>query len=935
MVSWDPHFTPRVTDPNWPNDREIPQVVTPVEPLYEFNMETFFKRHSIGTQNEFLLEKEEIEAFNTQRHSFKAWPIFYIRQMVNSAVLLFFVEPSGHDSMLPKEGENCDISIPGFNSKSPATRVDNPCSLWRVRNELWEKCSAFHVHLTGKDNIMAKFPRLQLAQGRRSIPPISQLETLRVSFKLRVSTSTRNAELGALWSLDQGVKGHGDGHSPWQIEAYKYFVLLGHPTGHMPLFSLFPHMLDAFVRPDSIPPQLLRLFQTLNDQQQHAFQQLLREIPNGICVVHGCPGAGKTHWNLVVAAALQSKDEITYPGRESPEPRKNKVLYLIDINRPLTDAANKMARLYDDLELTKTSEIDGSTVPRTAIRMHCWSYEKLTPRRRQLEAQWEELNHRMSQIEPAEGNQQGSGGQQNSGRGPLQEYDAQADDSERLQIHRFAPAFNIAEAESRNRPDQQSERVAPSLDEAALALYEKHKDTTYRRLQGIRRRLQRLGSTDLEELENEELETLYRDTLMDADMVFTTPVSASKFSSSLFSPTLVIFDESPHARELSNLIAVAKFNPAAWIFSGDVRQTKPFVGSLAHGPCRNQFGPQLQVSMMARADLRFPGAESLNMNHRAYGGLQQLASAAIYNNRMLPANDPAAPGGLPRSTIHLRNRYIMPMKHNQGSQVSRLLVSLREPGAARKADDKSWCHPGHQRWVMDLVLKLLRDDDFKQTSGAGQGTILIMAPYTAAFRRYRKAITDLRIRHPAFKDRVVEARTIDSAQGHEADVVILDFVRQRPTDFLEDRSRLCVGLTRARQAEFLLMHPDLVRAVEGGRRSCLKNVVALCKGAGEFVSDPAPLPEVVRRPVRREPAPRRAEVVIVPSPPGRGGAFDFSGILLSLLDPGRGSSGADAFSPRLLQEEWARLLARRASGSAQAPLRVQRDSAATRVAGRE
>lgn len=853
-VRWDPHFTPRVTERELSPGVDRLREVVSVDPLYSFNGSDFTRRHMIGTQKEFLLEKISIDAFNRKEHKFRAWPIFYICQNLDSAVMLFLVEPSDHDSMLPKEGEKCDIIIPGF-EKSPATRADNPCSLWKVRNELWEKCLAFHVHLKGKEKIMGAFPNLKLVGGKMKIPSTLRLQVRQATFELRVSTSTRDAELGALHSLEQGRKGEWNGLSQWQIDAYKYFVLLESPTGYMRLFSRFPHMMDPFLKPELTSPRLVKLVQDLNYQQKSAFQNILQDIPNGICNIHGCPGAGKTHFNLVVAAALQSKDEIELAGSQSPVPWDNKVLYLIDINRPLNDAANKMARLYNELGLTKKSRIDGSVVLRVVIRMHCWSYEKTAASRKRLQAEWEELNHRMQQSENPEGPRQGSNAQQNennaaaltdgSNIGPLQRYNAEIDESQELPIHEFAHAFRNAEHSFRARAHQTEEYIAPSLDEAAWEMYERFKDTKYARLHTIRRQMDLGRSTDLGHLENAELEIVYRDTLLDADAVFTTPVSASKFSSSMFSPALVIFDEAPHARELSTLIALAKFNPAAWIFSGDVRQTKPFVGSLGNIPCKNEHARQLQVSMMARAQRAYPNAPSLNINHRALGNLQQLASTLFYSNKMIPAIDPEQPGGVPPSTAYLRNRYIMPMKRDAGNQVSRLLVSLKDPGPARQPDDRSWWHPGHQRWVMDLVLKLLKDGRFRQTNGTDQGTILIMTPYKEASNQYRKAIRELKSRHQSFRDRIVEARTIDTAQGHEADAVILDFVRQKPTKHLEDQNRLCVALTRARQIEVILMHQDLIRAVEFINCN-LRSIVSICKRSGEYISDPEELMEPPR-----------------------------------------------------------------------------------------
>ncbi|KAI7781523.1 hypothetical protein LA080_014699 [Diaporthe eres] len=168
-------------------------------------MDQFRERHGIGTWKEFMLEKQSIDVFNEEEYSFKAWPIVYISQLNNSTMLLFFLKPSSHDAMLPREGEACDIVVPKL-GKSPATQVDNPCSLWRIRDDALEKCLALEIYLENKQKIMAAFPKLRLPHKEMSIPPLSDQRCFRVTIELRVSTSTRDAELNALSTLEQGRK---------------------------------------------------------------------------------------------------------------------------------------------------------------------------------------------------------------------------------------------------------------------------------------------------------------------------------------------------------------------------------------------------------------------------------------------------------------------------------------------------------------------------------------------------------------------------------------------------------------------------------------------------------------------------------------------------------------------------------------------------------
>lgn len=360
-------------------------------------------------------------------------------------------------------------------------------------------------------------------------------------------------------------------------------------------------------------------------------------------------------------------------------------------------------------------------------------------------------------------------------------YKAYDDDSERVEIHGFSKAFRKAGDSLLPNGDLKG-LEAPTLDQAARMWYEKQKGTKYTdlwRLMACR------GAGGLSLLLEHEIGKVYLEVLQAADVIVTTPVTATKYLGRLqppFNPALVIFDEAPHARELSTLIAIANFNPAAWLFTGDHRQTKPWVGSHGKRPAINMYVEQLRVSMMERAYLANPSSPSLLINHRAHGNLQELGSKLFYEGKLLPAKDPSAADALPPSTLHLRREYIMPLKSNDGQEVSRLLVILKAPGPPERVQG-SWYHPQHEKWTMRLVTKLLQDPKFLQVDGKAPGHILIMSPYKQSFLEYQKAIRNLKksSRHleKCVLEARVEARTVATAQGHEADFVILDLVRDR------------------------------------------------------------------------------------------------------------------------------------------------------------
>lgn len=113
-----------------------------------------------------------------------------------------------------------------------------------------------------------------------------------------------------------------------------------------------------------------------------------------------------------------------------------------------------------------------------------------------------------------------------------------------------------------------------------------------------------------------------------------------------------------------------------------------------------------------------------------------------------------------------------------------------------------------------------------------------MSPYARARTEYGKEIKDLR--KPSEKLGVVEARTVDTAQGHEADVCIVDLVRDYCTPHIEDSNRLCVMLTRARQMELIIVSEEMLESIEDmpHKTPNMDNIIDYCKEKGQFVLNP-------------------------------------------------------------------------------------------------
>lgn len=190
------------------------------------------------------------------------------------------------------------------------------------------------------------------------------------SFRLRVSSSTRDAEINALEKLVDASKAKTEGMER-QTAAFSY-LLDFQDSSHVSLFDLFPQLPKDPHNPagPALPPKLIERLRKFDSNQVVAWTSGLQRCHNRVCFVPGGPGAGKNFWNLTLAASMQTE-----------------VLYLLDINRPLTDVSNKMVRLYQDM-------YGDSMKPWSVIRMFCWSYEKRSARLGRLEAMAKELQHR-------------------------------------------------------------------------------------------------------------------------------------------------------------------------------------------------------------------------------------------------------------------------------------------------------------------------------------------------------------------------------------------------------------------------------------------------------------------------------------------------------------------------------------------------------------
>ncbi|RGP62670.1 ATP-dependent helicase [Fusarium longipes] len=755
----------------------------PLPPLCVLSMPTYVQRHEQGTLIEQKNELDILARFNERRTPFKAWPIAPIpglsTSFYTSWLVLVVVPPPSDDLVFPSLDDNFHVDIEkriempdGTYSlvNLPATRVGNP---YEDADYLVSKgvanCAAFKVDVPrswkNDDGEQVALDLMSSIQTAASLDDFSNISLDEAKYQTVTITwdtysNTFEAELAALRRLTQESQLESSKVGQKSKAAFEMILdLKGSDKTYLDLHSIFPQLNNPDAIEHRVRYAILRKFRSFNSDHRAAFRGLKR-IPNGLYFVNGCPGAGKTEWNMVVSALLQSKRR---PGAK----RRSPVLFLVDLNKTVDDAADRYYKLCGEAGLKLR-----------IVRMHGWPYEIRNSSK---------LNTGTSERE-----------------------DGQDTDFTR----KFLAVMSI----SRSVQVGRNPNKAPTLDEAAWEYFEKHKDDGFLTLNRV---LMRMDAGEV--LNNDNWKTLrtqvtklYIAVLKQTDFIATTPVAVYGGFGKYFKPEIIFVDEAPHARELTTLIPIAYFEPIAWIFTGDVNQTRPFVKSgdvrdaTKKGLEFNPYAEQMRLSLMARAAKVGAINSSLLINKRAYGNLQKLPSTLFYHGQMISGY--SATKQFPETVSYLRT-YLEKLGGGRKLKENRAVIALT------KSKEEMQCHsfwnPTNHRWVVGKVEELLQDPDFRCVTDVNQpGKVMIQTPYSVAMRQYAHAVKQWPVE---WQDRV-EVLTVDRAQGNQADVVFLDLVRTTRPGFMDEPQRMNVAITRARQAEVILMHAEMTFRFRAGLR---------------------------------------------------------------------------------------------------------------------
>lgn len=755
-----------------------------VQPVLSFpNPEEYVRVLKDATQREFDIEEREIGKFSETE--FDCWPLLFKECGTEFHEWIVVVRTEGATSheVFPEPGEHCgirfNVQIPGVHRQDPkwlkCTRIGNPVHNFALKLYggiySWASFTTFQVDIPSYWGHLDPKPFDVLPLKRypnEKLPAVSLTSETRLPSSLlpRISETTKSVELEALRDALEVSR-----------PALLYLSGFENPMYHTNLFDQFPYMQYPNTEGSQLLEACKRWFGNLHADQKRTYSTVLASLSCGIGFIHGASGTGKTHLALTIAAMAQAVPMALETVAKPPQ-----VLFLMAKNRPLTDATNKMVEIYKQLGMNDIEY----------MRMYNFNYEA------------EYSSERIEKRLPSSG----------------------AEDNQKAKRVDFEAIF----AQTRPvyapqiRTGRRTDCLAPTLREACEKVYtERHQQEDLAILNSLHESDESQISEDEKEQQikqlREKLKKQWRnvviDTLASTHFIATTPVGASKmasFANGVFDPAIVIIDDASEVREASTLVALASFSPKAVLLVGDIHQPGPWVGNFEE---QNPYDQQLRISTMERHWAKAARSD-LTVNHRALGNLHELCSDLWYGG-MTSAVE--ASQRFPPPTVHLC-LYLQQLTGAAQIDIPRILVHV--PNSLTKLKRRSKFNPAHQKWVMGRVNELIHDPDFRSVDGKERGSILIMTPYRAATNFYREAVDNLLCRldrerretqdgrSGMHQDVRVDVRTIDSSQGSEADIAILDLVHRTTTTHIVNSKRLCVAMTRARQAEIIVMQRGML-----------------------------------------------------------------------------------------------------------------------------
>lgn len=299
--------------------------------------------------------------------------------------------------------------------------------------------------------------------------------------------------------------------------------------------------------------------------------------------------------------------------------------------------------------------------------------------------------------------------------------------------------------------------------------------------------------------------------LADSDIVVCTLFSAGQFIiREAISPDAIFIDEAAMTKETDLWPLYNFYKSVPLLLFGDHHQLQSIVRSY---PERNQFYTQLRVSPFARFVYAGLLVELLREQHRMAPDISAIVNQIFYDDQLRDA---------PEVTLLHNEMAQKILEWNKTDSIScesnAIFVDVRdaEPGKiGYSIFNKTFAEQGISLCRALLCAGILNPKD-----------IVILTPYEAQYRLYQRLLVQAHVQSPKLGFKQVDVRKVDSFQGQESPVVILDVTFTDKLGFMSVPNRWNVALSRARNALYVLCDRSLIRK-QGCRVYCVAELLRI------------------------------------------------------------------------------------------------------------
>ncbi|EWZ37539.1 hypothetical protein FOZG_09528 [Fusarium oxysporum Fo47] len=293
-----------------------------------------------------------------------------------------------------------------------------------------------------------------------------------------------------------------------------------------------------------------------------------------------------------------------------------------------------------------------------------------------------------------------------------------------------------------------------------------------------------------------EFRTLMAYAVSQLDIVVGTPVALVEFAQHTeFVPQLIVVDEAARLTETLSLALQAQWPAAFSIYIGDTQQFPPIGLTVGQRDFKAVFSYQRQISLFHRMENAGRILARLRRNYRARVNAVSWAQTMFYGDNMTVVH---------RTHCEASRKFHdwVQEKFRRWNCLSTTLL-IRPDNSEETKSGNSFSNPANANFAVQLVVQLYRATGIVDARDfSRRASVLILTPYKAQRRMYDLLLLELT--EAEVPKTLVEVRTIDDSPSHEADIIILDWVRTVKKGFIADSHRMAVALSRARLGTIMI-----------------------------------------------------------------------------------------------------------------------------------